>query len=295
MNLYNNKKTAFLFMLPALVIILIFIYFPILENFVYSLYRWSSFSLKKEFVGLQNYFRLFKDPVFYQALKNNILYCVISIIFQVGIGLIIAAILEEKFFRKYQKFFRCIYFMPSVISITVIGLLFQLIYNPSIGLLNRSLIAVGLENLTHTWLGEKQTAMYAVIAVSQWQSIGYIMLLFLVAIQKIPVGIYESAIIDGANGWQKFWKITVPQVKNTIFLASILTIIGGFKVFDEVYVMTAGGPGRATELLASYLYRSGFRNDEMGYASAIASIIFIITFVITLIQLKINEKEKNYK
>lgn len=146
--------------------------------------------------------------------------------------------------------------------------------------------------MTRAWIGEKQTAMYAVIAVSQWQSIGYIMLLFLVAIQKIPEGIYESAVIDGANGWQKFWYITVPQVRGTIVLSSILTIIGGFKVFDEVYVMTAGGPGRATEVLASFLYRSGFRNDEMGYASSIATVIFIITFLITLLQLKTTEKQE---
>lgn len=291
MNLYKNKKTAFLFMFPALVIILIFIYIPIFENFVYSLYRWSSFSPKKDFIGFKNYYRLVKDPVFYQALKNNILYCMVSIVFQVGGGLVLAAVLEEKAFRKYQSFFRSIYFMPSVISITVIGLLFQLIYHPTIGLLNRSLIAVGLKSLTHAWIGEKETAMYAVIAVSQWQSIGYVMLLFLVAIQKIPEEIYESAVIDGANAWKKFWYVTVPQVKGTIVLASILTVIGGFKVFDEVYVMTAGGPGRATEVLSSFLYRAGFRNDEMGYASAIATVIFIITFLVTLVQLKVTDKE----
>ncbi|MFC4804233.1 carbohydrate ABC transporter permease [Filifactor villosus] len=292
MNLYRNKKIAFFFMFPALLIILVFIYYPILENFIYSLYRWSSFSSQKEYIGLENYRRLFQDPVFYQALKNNLLYCIVSIIFQVGLGLVIAAVLEEKGFRRFQPFFRSIYFMPSVISITVIGLLFQLIYHPTIGLLNQSLIAVGLKSLTRAWIGEKQTAMYAVIAVSQWQSIGYIMLLFLVAIQKIPEGIYESAVIDGANGWQKFWYITVPQVRGTIVLSSILTIIGGFKVFDEVYVMTAGGPGRATEVLASFLYRSGFRNDEMGYASSIATVIFIITFLITLLQLKTTEKQE---
>ncbi len=279
-------------MFPALLIILVFIYFPIVQNFFYSLYRWSSFSPSKDYVGFTHYARLFKEPIFYQALKNNILYCLFSIVFQVGFGLIFAAILEDKAFRGYQSFFRTVYFMPSVISITVIGLLFQLIYNPNIGLLNKFLIAIGRQNWAHAWLGEKGTAIYSVIAVSQWQYIGYIMLLFLVAIQKIPDSIYESALIDGAGAWQKFWYITVPQVKRTIVLSSILTIIGGFKVFNEIYVMTSGGPGHATEVLASYMYRSGFRNDEMGYASAIASVIFVITFIITLAQLKASDDKE---
>ncbi len=278
-------------MFPALFIILVFIYFPIVENFFFSLFRWSSFSPEKEYIGFAHYVRVFKDPIFYHALKNNVLYCLVSIVFQVGLGLIFAAVLEEKVFRRHQPFLRTIYFMPIIISITVIGLLFQLIYNPSIGLLNKFLEAIGLSNMTHAWLGEKATAMYSVIAVSQWQSIGYIMLLFLVAIQKISGSIYESALIDGANAMQKFRYITIPQVRRTMALATILTVIGGFKVFDEVYVMTSGGPGHATEVLASFMYRSGFRNDEMGYASAIACVIFIITFVITLIQLKVADKD----
>ncbi|HHY99965.1 MAG TPA: sugar ABC transporter permease [Sedimentibacter sp.] len=292
MNIYRNKKVAILFMLPALVFVILFIYYPIIQNFIYSLYRWSSFSEVKVFVGFDYYKRLLSDPIFYIALKNNALYAIISIVFQVGVGMILAAVLEEKIMRRYQTFFRTVYFMPSVISITVVGLLFQLVYNPNIGLLNAFLKVVGLETLTHDWLGRSDTAMFAIIATSQWQYIGYIMLLFLVAIQKIPEELYESAMIDGANAIQKFIHVTIPQIKETILVTSIITIIGAFKVFDEVYVMTAGGPGRSTEVLASYMYRAGFRNDEMGYAATIATVIFLITFIVTLIQLKVS-KEKN--
>ncbi len=290
MKLYGNKKTALLFIAPALLFVLLFIYYPIVQNFFMSLYRWKAFGEDRTWVGLQYYRRIAQDPVFYTALTNNFLYALISIVFQVGFGLVIAAILEETFFRRFQGFFRTVFFMPSVISITVVGLLFQLIYHPSIGLLNNFLKAIGLENLTRAWLGESGSAMYAIIASSQWQYIGYIMLLFLVAIQKIPKELYESAEMDGAGAFQRFIHITVPQVKETIIMNSIITVIGGFKVFDEVYVMTAGGPGRSTEVLATFLYRSGFRNDEMGMASAIASIIFVITFVLTLVQLYINRK-----
>lgn len=290
MKLYGNKKTALLFIAPALLFVLLFIYYPIVQNFFLSLYRWKAFGEERTWVGLQYYKRIAQDPVFLIALKNNFLYALISIVFQVGLGLVIAAILEETFFRRFQGFFRTVFFMPSVISITVVGLLFQLVYHPSIGLLNNFLKAVGLENLTRAWLGESGSAIFAIVATSQWQYIGYIMLLFLVAIQKIPRGLYESAEIDGAGALQRFFYITVPQVKETIIMTSIITVIGGFKVFDEVYVMTAGGPGRSTEVLATYLYRSGFRNDEMGMASAIASIIFVITFVLTLVQLYVNKR-----
>lgn len=279
-------------MLPALAFVILFIYYPIIQNFIYSLFRWSSFSEGKVFVGLDYYKRLFADPIFYIALKNNALYAIISIVFQVGIGMILAAVLEEKIMRRYQTFFRTVYFIPSVISITVVGLLFQLVYNPNIGLLNAFLKIIGFESLAYDWLGQSSTAMFAIIATSQWQYIGYIMLLFLVAIQKIPEELYESAMIDGASAFQKFIHVTVPQIKETILVSSIITVIGAFKVFDEVYVMTAGGPGRSTEVLASYLYRTGFRNDEMGYAATIATLIFLITFVVTLIQLKVS-KEKS--
>lgn len=292
MNMYRNKKIAVFFMLPAVIFVVLFIYYPIIQNFFYSLFRWNSFSPDRVFVGLDYYRRLFKDPVFYIALKNNALYAFISIIVQVGLGLVLAAILEEKAFRKYQTFFRTTFFLPAVISITVVGLLWQLIYNPNIGLLNAALKAIGLENLTRAWLGDSKTAMLSVIATSQWQYTGYIMILFLIAIQKIPEELYESAMLDGANAFSKFFYITVPQVADTIVVSMIITMIGGFKVFDEVYVMTAGGPGRSTEVLASYLYRSGFRNDEMGYAATIATIIFAITFVTTLIQLKASKANK---
>ncbi|SCZ03151.1 carbohydrate ABC transporter permease [Alkaliphilus peptidifermentans] len=291
MGLYHNKKIAFLFIFPALLLMLVFIYYPIFQNFIYSMFRWSAFSSEKIFIGIDNYLRLFKDPVFYIALKNNLLYASFSIFFQVGLGLIIAAILEEKFLRKYQPFFRTVFFIPAIISITVAGLLWQLIYNPNIGIINEGLRAIGLDNLAHPWLADGKTAIFSVIVMSQWQYTGYIVLLFIVGIHKIPQELYESAMIDGANSIQKFWTITVPQVKEMIIVSVTITIIGGFKVFDEVYVMTGGGPGRSTEVLSSFMYRSGFRNDEMGYAAAIATIIFVITFLLTLLELKISHKK----
>ncbi|MDD5013873.1 MAG: sugar ABC transporter permease [Atribacterota bacterium] len=281
----------FLYILPALLLIFGFIYFPVIQNLIFSFYRWSAFSVEKKFVGLNYYKRLFFDKTFYICLRNNSLFGVISLIFQVGFGLVIASILDEKFIRKMEPFFRTVFFIPSLISLTVTGLLWVFILNPQIGILNAALKAVGLGRYAYSWLGNSSTAIYAVIGVSQWQYTGYIVLLFIVAIQKIPPELYEVALLDGANYIQKFIYVTIPQVKGMILLASVITIIGAFKVFDHIYVMTAGGPGRSTEVLATYLYRSAFRNDEMGLAAALGFVIFVITFIISVVQIKLYNVE----
>lgn len=286
---YRNGRTAFLFILPALLLILFIVFLPIVLNLYNSFFRWNSFEAGKTFVGFEYYVRLFKDPVFFTALKNNSLYAIISLICQVGGGIIIAAILEDKLIRRFQPFFRTVFFIPSVISIAVVGLMWQLIYNPEIGLVNGVLNAIGQSEWAHSWLGDSKTAIYAVVAVSQWQYTGYMTMLFLIAMQKIPMEYYEAAMIDGASKINSFFHITLPQIKDMILVGSVITVIGAFKVFDEVYVMTFGGPGRSTEVLGTMLYRSAFRNDEMGYASTIGTIIFIITLTLSLIQMKLGK------
>ncbi|MDQ6598358.1 sugar ABC transporter permease [Bacillus salipaludis] len=286
---FRNSRTALLYILPALLLILLFVFLPIVLNLYNSLFRWNSFSSGKTFVGFEYYSRLFKDPVFYIALKNNSLYAVISLIFQVGGGLIIAAILEDKLIRRFQPFFRTVFFIPSVISIAVVGLLWQLIYNPEVGLVNSFLKFIGQTEWAHSWLGDSKVAIYAVVAVSQWQYTGYMTMLFLIAMQKIPFEYYEAAMIDGASKIKTFFNITLPQIKEMTIVGMVITVIGAFKVFDEVYIMTFGGPGQSTEVLGTMLYRAAFRNDEMGYASTIGTVIFVITLILSLIQMKLGK------
>ncbi|MCK2003136.1 sugar ABC transporter permease [[Brevibacterium] frigoritolerans] len=281
-----NKFVPYLYLLPALVFLLL-VYIPIFQNIGDSMYNWSTFSPDKVFVGMDNYFTLFKDPVFYEALKNNVLYAVISIIFQVFGGLIVAAVLEDKLIRKFSPIFRTVYFLPVVVSMTVIALLFSFFYNPEVGLLNQFLKMIGLNNLALPWLGDSETAIYAVIAVSQWQSIGYIAMLYIVSIQKISPELYEAAEMDGANKIKTFFHITVPATKEMTFVAVILTLTGAFTVFNEPYILTGGGPGTSSEVLSTYLYKTAFSKDMMGYASAIATVILIITLLISLVQMKI--------
>ncbi|MGY4715889.1 carbohydrate ABC transporter permease [Bacillus amyloliquefaciens] len=281
----RNRFIPYLFLAPALIFLLL-VYIPIIENVFFSLFEWSSFQPEKTFIGLKNYIDLFHDPVFFTALRNNVLYAVISLIFQVGGGLILAAVLEDRLVRKWSPFFRTVFFLPVVISMTVIALLFDFIYNPEIGLLNQLLEAVGLDELTRAWLGDENTAMLSVIFVSQWQSVGYIAMLYIVSIQSIPAELYESAQLDGAGKIQQFFHITVPQTKEMSFVAVVMTLTGAFTVFNEPYILTGGGPGNASEVLSTFLYKSAFTKDMMGYASAIATVVLLLTLALSLIQMK---------
>lgn len=280
----KRNLEALIFVLPAVLLLGMFVYFPLVENVIHSFQSFTLSSAAKKWAGLENYKHLLTDKTIWVCLKNNILYAVISIIVQVGFGLVLAAVLEDAAFHKSAPFFRSVYFIPTVISMTVVCLLFEFVYNPQMGLLNSFLEAVGLDGFTRVWLGSKKTAMYAVIAVSQWQSTGYVTMLFIVAIQKIPRDLYEAAEVDGASKLQRFWAITVPQVKQMFFVTMVLTVAGAFTVFNEPYILTGGGPGTATMVLSLHMYQTGFVKNNMGYASTIAMLIFVITAVLSSVQ-----------
>ncbi|BES63900.1 sugar ABC transporter permease [Gottschalkiaceae bacterium SANA] len=287
-----GKKNYWLYILPAILLIGTFVYVPIIQNFYFSLFKMNSYTDEKIFVGLAHYVRIFKDDVFYTSLKNNITYAIISVICQVGLGTMLAMLIESKLTGRLRNFYRNVLFMPSLISVTAVGLLWYFIYNPNVGMLNALLTKIGMENLTHAWLAEPNIAIYSIIAMSQWQYTGYIMVLILVAIQKIPAELFEAAEIDGANGIQRSLFVTIPNIKEMLLVTSVITVIGAFKLFTEIYVMTMGGPYNTTQVLGTYLYQSAFMFDEMGYASAIAVIIFMITFTASIIQIRMAKSGK---
>jgi raffinose/stachyose/melibiose transport system permease protein len=282
-----------LFLLPSLLFLGIFIYFPLVQNVYNSFFEFSVFSPTKEFVGFASFQQLLQDKVIVAAFINNVKYAVISVLFQVFFALILATILEDKVFRRIAPALRVIYFMPVMISISVIALLFTFVYNPQMGLLNSFLELIGLENLAVPWLGNATTAIYAVIAMSQWQSIGFITMLFIVAIQKIPKELYEAADIDGAGKIRKFFNITVPQVKETMFVNVLITVTGSILVFNEPFILTGGGPGFSSTTLSVLMYEQGFGKDNMGYASAIATLIFVLSAIFALIQIRVSGTGKD--
>lgn len=281
-----NRFTPYLYVLPCLIILGIFVYIPLVTNFYYSTLEFSAFSPTKKFVGLRNYVELLQDSVIRTALINNIWYCVISVIFQVFLSLCIAAVLEDKVLRHISTPLRTMYFLPVLMSMTVVALLFSFIYHPKIGLINAGLKAIGLGNLTHAWIGSTDTAIFAAIAMSQWHSMGYTMMLFVVAIQGIPEDLYEAAEIDGAGRLRRFIYVTIPQVREMAFVTMVTTVTGAFLVFNDVYILTSGGPGNASTTLAVYMYRNAFNLDKMGYASTIAVLMLIVCLILALIQNK---------
>lgn len=287
-----QRWRTWVWVLPAVVLLVVFVYYPIVDNFRLSFFTWNAFSTHPVFVGFGNYRTAAGDPIFWRSLLNNILYALISLVFQVGFSLVLAAILEEVVHRRLRGILRTIYFIPATISITVAGILFSFLYNPQFGLLNRALDAVGLHALVHDWLGNPHTAIFGIIGMSQWQSIGYTAVLFIVAIQRIPRELYEAARVDGAGHIRTFFAVTLPLLREMTTLVVILTLSGAFLVFNEVMVMTAGGPSNRSQVLGTWLYHNAFLADNMGYASAIATVIFVLTFAISAAQLMITRRRR---
>lgn len=259
-----------------------FIYYPILVNFYYTLHNFSAFSTEYAFVGLSNFQLLFSDSIIRTALVNNILYCLISVLFQVFLALGIAAVLEDQLFRRVSSMLRTMYFIPVLISMTVVAMLFSQIYAPR-GLLNSFLSLFGSDIRTG-WIGRSSSAIFCAIFMSQWHSMGYTTMLYIVDIQKIPAELYEAAEIDGANRIQRFINLTVPRVKEMFFVLMVITVSGAFLVFNDVYILTRGGPGNSSTTLSVYMYDMAFTQDRMGYASTIAILMFVICILLTVVQ-----------
>ncbi|KAB8186651.1 carbohydrate ABC transporter permease [Microbispora catharanthi] len=292
MRTIGKRALGLAWVVPALVLVGVFVYFPLAENLGFSTLKWDIYSGSQEYVGFANYTKLVEDPVFWRSLGNNVLYAVVSIVFQVFGALVLAALIEGVRSERWQRLLRAIYFIPSAISLTVAGLLFYFIYEPDLGLLNHLLQAVGLGGLSHSWLGEESTAMPAIIAMSQWQGFGYSTLLFAVAIQRIPREIYQAAALDGTGPVRRFFHVTLPLVREMTGVMSMVTISGAFQVFNEVMVMTSGGPDNSTQVLGTWLYRSGFVRNDFGYAAAIATVIFVVTLGIAVAQLWVARRRR---
>jgi raffinose/stachyose/melibiose transport system permease protein len=288
----RQRASGLMWVIPALVLVGVFVYLPLVQNFGFSTLKWDIYSGSQEYVGLDNYRKLLADPVFWSSFGNNLLYAVISIVFQVFGALLLAAIIESIRSDRWRRGLRAVYFIPSAISLTVSGLLFYFIYEPRLGPLNRVLEAVGLGEFGQAWLGQEDTAMLAIIAMSQWQGFGYSTLLFAVAIQRIPSEIYGAAAIDGTGPVRRFVHVTFPLVREMTGLMMMVTISGAFQVFNEVMVMTGGGPDNSSQVLGTWLYRSGFVRNNFGYAAAIATVLFVITLGVAMAQLWVTRRRR---
>ena len=288
-HMRSKKRTPYLYMLPGLLMVLVFVYIPVIANCVYSFFRLSSYSQGMTFVGLDNYVRFFRNETFWIMIRNNSLYCIISLIVQVGFGTVIALLLESKLVKtRARTIFRHIYYIPALISLTAVGLMFTFVYEPNLGLLNSALKALGLSSMTQSWLGDSKLAIYCIIAMSQWQFTGYITLLMVVAFQNVSEDYIEAAIVDGAGPVRRAISILIPLAKEQLLVCIIITIIGAFKLFTEVYSTTAGGPGNSSQVLGLFLYQNAFLHDDLGMAAVTGVFIFVITMDISIVQIRVS-------
>lgn len=275
----SGIKLAAYLSIPVGVYIFIII-IPTLFAFGYSFFEWSGGPSKK-FIGFENYIALFKDDTFWLSFKNTILFTFLMVIGQVGIAFLFTLFFTMKWVKFVELHRRVMYF-PSIIAAVVIGLMWQLIYNSDFGILNYILRAAGLEQWIKPWLDDPKIAMFSVAVPVIWQFVGYYLVLLMGAVATIPKDIMEVAEIDGATGFKKSIYITIPLIWDTLKICLMICFAGSFKAFDHIMVMTGGGPGRATSVLSLYNYNTSFVQMKMGYASAMAVVILVVSMGLTV-------------
>lgn len=278
--------TPYLFILPGVILFGVFILFPIVQAVQMSLYDWNILrGAASDFVGVDNYVRAFSDDRFWLSLSNSGIYMLLTVPPQIVIGLAVAMLLRSK--APAQPLFRVLFYLPVVTSWVVVSLLFKYLFA------DQGLVNFALGDILHltdgdtSWLSDRWTGLVAICALGVWKGIGWSMMIFLAALQGVPKSLEEAAEIDGANAWQRFLVVTVPAIWPAMLFVVVMLVIGGFNVFTSVLLMTAGGPGGQTEVLLTYMYQQAFSNLDFGYGSALAVILTVIVFVVSVVQLRV--------
>lgn len=288
-NKLYNPWAPWLFLAVPLAIYLLWVIGPMLYTFYLSLTNWDGLS-KPAFIGLKNFQRLFKDPVFFVSLKNNFIWILFFITIPVVLGLMLAVALNKDIVGS--KAFKALFYSPMVLSLVVCGIIWSWLYNPTQGLINAVLRAIGLEQFAHGWLSDPKYALGAVIMVAIWRQVGYVMILYLAGLQSVDPFLVEASLIDGANKRQSFWHVILPQLQPMTIVVMVISIIDSLRAFDLVSVMTRGGPYNRTSVLANFMYIESFNNYKMGYGAAISVILFLISLVFIIAYLNVVLKDE---
>ncbi|MDQ0902088.1 MULTISPECIES: carbohydrate ABC transporter permease [unclassified Paenibacillus] len=293
-NVEQRRETAmgFFFVGPMLIGLTIFTLLPILATMYLSLTEWNFIAGidKIKFVGLDNFIRLFHDPIFLQSMKNNAVL-MITIPITMLISLLLAIIINKHVYLK--GFFKVIYFMPYISTIVAIAVVYQVLFHPSFGPVNQFLMSIGVDN-PPKWLADIKFSLYSVMMIQVWSGIGFSLIIYMAGLQNIPQDLYEAADIDGASTWHKLHSITLPMLSPTSFFLLVTGIIGTFKIYDLIAVLTSGGPADSTNVMVYYLVETAFVNLKTGYASSMGIMLLIITLAITMIQWVAQKKWVNY-
>lgn len=279
----DTNRAALVFLLPIGLLMIVYIFYPIVDTFITSLYKWNGISADKTMIGLKNWGKLLQDTSFWIAFKNNLIIMVLSICIQIPIGLALATFID--FGGKKMTVFKVLWFIPLLMSSVAIGFLFTYALATNGGIFSTISKFFGGGNID--LLGNPRTALYTVIGVIAWQFTPFYMVYCMAAYTNISTDVYEAAVIDGATRGQYFYRIALPLLAPSLKSAAILSMVGSLKYFDLVYVMTGGGPGTATELMATYMYKQSFVKFNMGYGSAVAAGMFVLISLVSLITMRI--------
>lgn len=287
----DTNRVAAVFLAPVIILLVIFIFYPIVETFRVSAFDWNGISSDLKFIGLDNWTKLMKDEKFWTAFLNNVKVMILSILIQIPLGIAMATFVE--FAGKKATIFKIIWFIPMLMSSVAIGFLFTYALATNGGIISSISQLLGGNNID--LLGNPDTALYTVIGVVAWQFTPFYMVYCVAGYTNVSEDVYEASIIDGANKRQYFVHIALPLLKPTLKSAAVLSMVGSLKYFDLVYVMTGGGPGDSTELMATYMYKLSFAQFNMGYGSAVAGGMFILISVISLVTMRVlNGKKEEY-
>ncbi len=287
------NTAAWFFLAPALILIGVFFFLPVAASLLLSVTDFDIYGIANpsntRFVGLNNYVKLLHTPDFWNALKNTFYFAFVGGPLTIAVSLGAALLLNSKLVR-FKGFFRTLYFTPFVTTLVAVAIVWRYLYHARYGLFNYGLSKIGIAPID--WLGDPHWAMPAIILMAVWKSFGYNMLIFIAGLQAIPEELYDAAEIDGASPWRRFWSITLPMLAPTLVFISVITMIGYFQLFAEPYVMTQGGPLRSTTSVVLLMYEEGFRWWRMGYAAAIAFVLFIVILIATLLQFRLQKGER---
>jgi multiple sugar transport system permease protein len=283
---------GYVFVGPTVIGLMVLTFFPIVASILLSLTNWNfvaGFNSVK-FVGLDNYSNLFSDDIFLLSLRNNIIF-VLVVPVTLAISLILAVIINKKVYGK--EIFKIVYFMPYISSVVAVAIVFQVLFHPTYGPVNHMLSSIGVAKPPQ-WLADPSYALYSIMAIMAWIGVGYNLIIYIAGLQSIPKDLYEAAEIDGASSFRQFLSITLPMISPTTFFLLVTGIIGSFKAFDIIAVLTHGGPANSTSVMVYYLYDTAFSKLKTGYSSAIAVVLLMCVLIITLFQWIGQRKWVNY-
>jgi raffinose/stachyose/melibiose transport system permease protein len=264
--------------------------YPFLNTVYLSFTDWNGVAPAKDWTGVSNYARMFADGAALKAFANNVIWVILGTVSPVILGLFEALLVWTG--ARASLAFRVLFFLPFVLSLVIVGIVWQWIYNPLFGIVNRVLDGVGLEGLSRGWLADPHTALYAVLIAAIWGQTGFCFLILHASLQNVDMSTVEAAMIDGANWFQRARSVIIPQIAPQLTMVTAVTLIGGFSVFDIIYVMTGGGPGNASEVLATYTYKTAFEQNQAGYGSALAMLITVLSLISAFVFVRVRERQR---